>query len=112
MGEPKRDYPGAEALTRPIAKGVDFPFVRMEADLPVLEKLLSLEPCGGTMGNLHVEARAVLALGPLFPFQWRDELPALGRALDPSRAGDGGKLHFKAPKAVDSRKSLIEVVEK
>ncbi len=95
-----------------IAKRVDLPFIRMEADLPILEKLLSLEPYGGTMGNLHVEARAVLASGPFFPYQWGDERPALGCALDPSRAGDGGELHFKAPKAVDSRKSLIEVVEK
>ncbi len=106
------NIPGLSPFPDHIAKRLDFPFVRMETDLPVLEKLLSLEPCGGTMGNLHVEARAVLTSGPLFPYQWGDERPALGCALDPSRAEDGAELHFKAPKEVDSRKSLLEVVEK
>ncbi len=68
--------PGLRPLPDHIAKRVDFPFVRMEADLPVLERLLSLELCGGTMGNFHVEACAVLDSGPFFPYQWGDERPA------------------------------------
>ncbi len=83
----------------------------MQSDNYFLEKVVALSPCVGTLGSLHVEARAVLSEGPCFPFQWGDERSAPGRSSEPQKSSHCGELFFRGRVVLDSKLELVRDIE-